>query len=304
MCSIGKMVMTIFPILRNNEKNRSNMNQTNKIILITGGTNGIGKAAAAQLAALGHSVVIVGRSREKCIATAESLCRETGGQVDWLLADLSSLAQVRGLAEEFQRRYDRLDVLINNAGAVYGRRLATADGMEMGWTVNYLQSFLLTRQLLDLLKASAPARIINLSSIYHWAARLNLDNLEERGLYLGWTVYARCKLASLYFTYELSRRLEGSGVTANAIHPGLVKTGIGKTSGWLLRSVFRFVDLFAIPPEKGAQGLANLAVNPTLAGVSGQYFSGLNAVSSSPVSYDREMARRLWEISINLTKAY
>jgi retinol dehydrogenase-14 len=278
------------------------MLQENKTILITGATNGIGVVAAAQLAAMGHRIVIVGRNREKCIAASETIGQKTGRQASWLIADLSSQAQVRRLAEEFQERFERLDVLINNAGAVYIRRAETADGMEMAWSVNYLQAFLLTHLLLDLLKASAPARIINLSSVFHWPARLNLNNMQERGVYIGWNVYARCKLASLYFTYELARRLEGSGVTANAIHPGLVKTGMGKTSGRLLRLVFRVVDLFGIPPEKGAEGVTNLAVNPALEKVSGQYFSRMKSVRSSPVSYRRDTARQMWDVSEKLTR--
>jgi NAD(P)-dependent dehydrogenase (short-subunit alcohol dehydrogenase family) len=277
------------------------MTQENKTILISGATNGIGRAAAAQLAAMGHTIVIVGRNREKCIAATETICQQTGGRVSWLMADLSSQAQVRRLAEEFRQRFRRLDVLINNAGAVFIRRVETVDGMELCWSVNYLQTFLLTHLLLDLLKASAPARIINLSSVFHWVARLNLDNLHERGRYIGWNVYARCKLASLYFTYELARRLEGSGVTANAIHPGLVKTGMGKTSGWLLRSVFRVVDLFAVTPEEGAEGVSNLAINPALETVSGLYFSGMKTARSSPLSYNRDIARQLWEISAKAT---
>jgi retinol dehydrogenase-14 len=272
----------------------------NKTILITGATNGIGRAAAAQLAAMGHAIVIVGRNREKCIATTEAIRQRTGGNVNWLAADLSSLAQVRRLAAEFRQRFERLDVLINNAGAIFIRRFKTVDGLEMCWSVNYLQAFLLTHLLQDVLKASAPARIINLSSVYHWAARLNTINMQEQGLYIGWKVYARCKLASLYFTYELARRLEGSGVTANAIHPGLVKTGIGKTSGLLLRAVLGVVDLFATTPEKAAQGLTSLAVNPALETVSGKYFSGIKAVRSSPVSYHRGIARQLWRISEEL----
>ncbi len=274
-----------------------------KTILITGATSGIGRAAAAQLAALGHAVVIVGRSRDKCIATVDAICRQTGGNVSWLLADLSSQAQVRRLAGEFRQRFGRLDVLINNAGAVYIRRVETEDGLEMAWAVNYLQAFLLTHLLLDLLKASAPARIVNLSSVFHWAAPPNLADLHERGLYIGWNVYARTRLASLLFTYELARRLAGSGVTANAIHPGLVRTGMGKTSGRLLRSIFRVVDLLAVPPEQGAQAVTNLAANPALEKVSGQYFSGLKPARSSPASYDRARAQRLWEISRTITGA-
>jgi len=221
-----------------------------KTILITGATNGIGLAAATQLAAMGHTIVIVGRSREKCILTTGTICQQTGGMVSWLLADLSSQAQVRQLAEEFRQRFQRLDVLINNAGVINNRRIETDDGEEMCWSVNYWQAFLLTQLLLDLIKASAPARIINLSSIAHWAGGLNLNNMQERGLYVGWHVYARCKLASIYFTYELARRLDGSGVTANAIHPGLVKTRIGTTSGLLLRLLMSLVGLISVPPAK------------------------------------------------------
>lgn len=277
------------------------MTQENKTILITGATNGIGRAAAAQLAAMGHNIVIVGRNREKCMATVETICQQTGGMVRWLMADLSSQAQVRKLAEEFRQRFGRLDVLINNAGAVYIRRAATVDGVEMGWAVNYFQAFLLTHLLLDLLKASSPARIVNLSSIFHWAAQLNLDHMQEKGLYIGWNVYARCKLASVCFTYELARRLEGSGVTVNAIHPGLVKTGMGKTSGWLLRAVFQVVDLFAVTPHLGAKGIVNLAVNPALEAFNGQYFSGMKIVRSSPTSYNPSIARQLYEISAKVT---
>lgn len=278
------------------------MNPDSKTILITGATSGIGRAAAAQLSALGHSVVIVGRDQGKCIAAADEIYQKCGRKPAWLLADLSSMDQVRSLAREFLSRFDHLNVLINNAGAVYIRRTETIDGLEMGWAVNYFQSFLLTKLLLDCLKASAPSRIINLSSNFHWAARLNLDNLNERGVYIGWNVYARTKLANLYFTYELSRRLNGSGVTANAVHPGLVATGMGKTSGWLLKTVFRIVDLFAIPPKKGAQSLVYQALDPSLGLVSGKYFSGTKVTRSSPISYDGEIARSLWEKSKKLTR--
>ena len=171
----------------------------------------------------------------------------------------------------------------------------------MGWAVNYFQAFLLTHLLLDCLQASAPARVINLSSNFHWAARLKLGNLQERGLYIGWNVYARTKLACLYFTRELARRLAGSGVTVNAIHPGLVATGMGKTSGLLLRAVFSVVDRFAITPEHGAEGLIHLALARELQDVSGEYFDGLKITRSSPVSYNREIGQELWEKSLQIT---
>lgn len=277
------------------------MSQENKTILITGATNGIGQAAATQLAAMGHTIVIVGRNREKCIATTDIIYQQTGGKVCWLLTDLSSQAQVRRMAEEFRQRFQRLDVLINNAGVIDIHRAETVEGINMCWAVNYWQAFLLTQLLLDLIKTSAPARIINLSSVVHRAASLNLNNLQERGLYIGWHVYARCKLASIYFTYELARRLDGSGVTANAIHPGLVKTRIGTNSGLLLRLVMRLVGLISVTPTKGAEGVVNLATNPALETVSGQYFSGMKPVRSSPISNNRDIARQLWEISAKRT---
>jgi NAD(P)-dependent dehydrogenase (short-subunit alcohol dehydrogenase family) len=272
-----------------------------KTILITGATNGIGKSTALQLAGQGHQVVIAGRNRAKCIAVAEEIQHQTGQEVCWLLADLSSQAEVRALAAEYCARFGRLDVLINNAGAVYIRRAETVDRQEMGWAVNYFSHFLLTNLLLDALKGSAPARVINLSSVFHWFGWWNLHNITERGMYVGWNVYARTKLACLTFTYELSRRLQGSGVTANAIHPGFVVTGMGKTSGWLLRTVFSVVDRFAVTADEGARGVVNLAINPELAGVTGRYFDGFREAKSSPISRNAKKSRRLWEISERVT---
>jgi NAD(P)-dependent dehydrogenase (short-subunit alcohol dehydrogenase family) len=277
------------------------MDSQPKTILITGATNGIGKSTALQLAGQGYRVVIAGRSQAKCIAAAEEIQRQTGQAACWMLADLSSQAQVRSLAAEFCARFDRLDVLINNAGAVYIRRAETVDRLEMGWAVNYFSHFLLTNLLLDALKASSPARVINLSSVFHWFGRIQLNNITERGPYIGWNVYARTKLACLTFTYELARRLVGTGVTANAIHPGLVVTGMGKTSGQLLRTIFSVVDRFAVTAEEGARGVVNLAINPALAGVTGRYFNSLREAKSSPVSRDLKTSRRLWEISEKVT---
>jgi NAD(P)-dependent dehydrogenase (short-subunit alcohol dehydrogenase family) len=283
-------------------------NMDGKTVLITGATNGIGRAAAKQLAGLGAHVVIVGRSRQKCLDTVQGIAQTTPGAVpvDFLLADLSSLAETRRLAAEFLSRFDRLDVLVNNAGAVFIRRRLTSEGLENGWAVNYFQAFLLTNLLLDRLKQTAAqngeARIVTLSSIYHWAGRLNLNNFAQRGPYIGWDVYASTKLANLVFTYELARRLAGSGVTANALHPGLVATGIGKTSGWLLRMVFRVVDLFAIPPEQGAEGIVHLASSPELKGISGIYFEHQRPGHPSPSARNPDTARRLCEISGQITK--
>lgn len=283
-------------------------NMDGKTVLITGATNGIGRAAAKQLAGLGAHVVIVGRNRQKCLDTVQEITQSTTGSspVDFLLADLSSLAETRRLASEFLARFDHLDVLVNNAGAVFIRRQLTSEGLETGWAVNYFQAFLLTQLLLDRLQQTAvdngEARIVTLSSIYHWAGRLTLDNFAQRGLYIGWDVYASTKLANLVFTYELARRLDGSGVTANALHPGLVATGMGKTSGRLLRTVFRVVDLFAISPEQGAKGIVHLAASPELKGISGIYFEHLSPGHPSPSSRNRDTARRLWEVSEQIVK--
>jgi retinol dehydrogenase 12 len=285
-----------------------------KTILITGATNGIGQAAAIQMAHLDARVIVAGRSLEKCEQTVRRIRLETGNpDVDFLLADLSEMRQVRRLADQCLERYERLDVLVNNAGAVFIDRKITSEGLERAWAVNYFQAFLLTRLLQDRLIATGrefgQARIINISSIYHKVIRLKPDSYQERGLYIGWNVYARTKLADLYFTYELARRLQSQGIhpetlSVNALHPGFVATGMGKTSGWLLRAAFRVVDLFSIPAEEGARGIVNLAISPNVTRVTGGYFEQARQTHSSKISYSLPAAKQLWEVSEEITSKY
>lgn len=272
-----------------------------KVCLITGATSGIGLVTARELARRDAHVVIVGRDPARCDAALVHIRREaTSDQVEALRADLSSQQQVRRLAQEFLDRHDRLDVLINNAGGIWFARQLTVDGLEMTFAVNHLAYFLLTHLLLDRLKASAPSRIINVASAAHRGAVLSFDDLMGEKNYTGWRAYRRSKLANLLFTYELARRLEGTGVTANAVHPGWVATRFGGT-GWkgqLLQVVAR---VGAISPEKGARTVIYLATSPDVAQMSGRYFVKERVVNASVASLDTGAARRLWQVSLELT---
>jgi NAD(P)-dependent dehydrogenase (short-subunit alcohol dehydrogenase family) len=273
-----------------------------KVCLITGGTSGVGLETARGLAQVGATVVIVGRNADKSARTTERLRAETRNQsINFMLADLSSQAQIRALASEFKRRYDRLDVLVNNAGALFMSRTLSVDGIEMTFALNHLSYFLLTNLLLDLLKASAPSRIVNVASDAHDGATLDFDNLQGSVGPFGMRAYGQSKLANILFTYELARRLEGTGVTANALHPGVVASGFGANNGWLARLGMNVTHLFAISPAEGAQTSIYLASSPEVEGVTGKYFVKKQAVSSSKASYDVAAARRLWEISEQLT---
>ncbi len=277
-----------------------------KVILITGATNGIGKATATELARLGATVVITARDLAKGHATLEEIRSKTGNsKLDLLLADLSSQAEVRRLAAEFKTKYSRLDVLINNAGGYFDTRTTTIDGLEYTFAFNHLAYFLLTNLLLDVLKGSAPSRIVNVSSDAQAGAKLNFDDLQGEKRY-SFAAYGQSKLANVMFTYELARRLEGTGVSANVLHPGLVSTGFGSNSkSVLMRGMMGLIGLFKpfmLPPERGAQTSVYLASSPEVEGVSGKYFDKKQAKPSNPVSYDQAAQKRLWDISAELTK--
>ncbi len=275
-----------------------------KTVLITGGTNGIGKVTAQELAKMGAEVVIIGRSAEKTKATVATIKEQSGNNaVGSIVADLSSLAEVRRAAAEFKAQHQRLDVLVNNAGAVFASRQETVDGYELTFALNHLAYFLLTNLLLDTLKASAPARIVNVSSDAHRGAKLNFDDLQHTRSYGmgGFGVYSDSKLANILFTYELARRLEGTGVTANALHPGFVATGFGRNNKGLMNLIMGVITRFALSEQQGAQTSIYLASSPEVEGVSGQYFEESKAVQSSPESYDEAAQKRLWQISEELT---
>ena len=273
-----------------------------KICMVTGATSGIGLVTARELARQGAQVTLVSRSPERCQAAAESIRQETGNpEVDFIAADLSSLVEIRRAAQEFLKRQRRLDVLVNNAGGFFWRRAETADGLERTFALNHLNYFLLTNLLLETLKASAPARIVSVSSDAHRGARIDFDNLQNKHKYAGFRAYAQSKLMNVLFTYELRRRLENSGVTANALHPGFVATGFAKNNGFLFRLFMPLAQLNALSPEEGARTSIYLASSPEVEGVSGKYFTKQKAVQSDPASYDEQTARQLWELSLELT---
>ena len=268
----------------------------NKTYLITGATSGLGLVTADALARQGAHLVLVGRNPDKTKAVAAKIQSDTGNsKVEFLLADFSSLRQVRNLARQFRDKYPRLDVLVNNAGGVWGRRTLTEDGLEMTIGVNHVAPFLLTDLLLDMLKANAEARIVVVASAAHRFGRFDFDNLfGERG-YGGYWQYCRSKLMNLLFTYELARRLQGTGVTVNALHPGYVATNIAVNYGWKKWFFDAGAFLFGVSAEKGAQTEIYLASSPEVAGITGKYFARKKAVRSWKLSYDEALAKRLWD---------
>ena len=274
----------------------------NKICLITGATSGIGRAAAMSLAKMGATVIVAGRDEERCQSTVAHIQHETRNfHVDYLVGDLSVQAQVRQLAEKFKSRYNHLDVLVNNAGAINFFRKLSADGIEMTFALNHLAYFLLTNLLLDTIKASAPARIVNVASNSHLHQHLDFNNLELKRGYNPMRAYGRSKLCNLYFTYELARRLEGTGVTVNAMHPGFVATNMGANNGRLVRLFLPLVHRNSLTPEQGASTAVYLASSPDVEGVTGKYFVRERKRASDPVSYDESAARRLWKMSEEIT---
>lgn len=279
----------------------SNTSMRGKTCMITGATAGIGEVTAQSLAQMDANVILVGRSQQKCIDTVTRIKEKTGNSsVEYLLADLSSQAQIRTLAEEFHNQHNRLDVLVNNAGGAFVRRQESVDGIEMTFALNHLNYFLLTYLLLDTLKASSPARIVNVSSNSHYGASINFADLEGKRKYWWNTAYGQSKLANVMFTYELARRLEGASVTTNALHPGFVATDIGRNNGALVQLFLWIAHHKAITPEEGARTTITLASSPGVSEDTGKYFVKGKQVESDPASYDLETARRLWEVSAEM----
>jgi NAD(P)-dependent dehydrogenase (short-subunit alcohol dehydrogenase family) len=269
-----------------------------KICLVTGANSGIGKVTAKALAAGGATVIMVCRNREKGEAARGEIVRETRNEnVDLMIADFSDLRQIRRLAAEVKAKYTRLHALVNNAGAYNDKKRLTADGNEATFAVNHLGYFLLTIELLDLLKSSAPARVVNVSSEAHRSARINLDDPNLENGYGGWKAYGQSKLANVLFTYELARRLKGTGVTANCMHPGVVGTGFFNKIGGLTGKFLRLFAPFMRTPEKGADTIIWLASSPEVEGITGKYFVDRKEQATNPESYNATIAARLWEVS-------
>lgn len=274
-----------------------------KICLITGATSGIGQETARALAQQGMTVVIVGRNEQKAAATVAAIKAATGNSnVSYLLADFADQASIRRLAAEFKERYDRLDVLINNAGAFYATRQENAAGYELTFAVNHLGYFLLTNLLLDRLQASAPARIINVSSDAHRWGKIDFSDLHFTRGYGSMKAYSRSKLANLHFTFELARRLAGTGITVNALHPGFVATNFGANNMGFAGPLLKWlINRFALSPAEGAQTMIYLATADEVAGETGKYFVKNRAITAAPRAYDEATAQRLWQESALMT---
>lgn len=274
-----------------------------KLVMVTGANSGIGKVAARELAKLGAHVVAVCRDPARGEAAVADVRKESGGNVELMLCDFASQRSIRELAEDFRRKHGRLDVLVNNAGSILGRRSLTEDGYETTFAVNHLGYFLLTRELLDLLVAGRPSRIVNVASEAHRTGHLDFDDLFASRRYSAMRAYGTSKLANICFTFELARRLEGRGVTANCLHPGVVATNFGASASSLFRFAVKAVQPFLLDADQGAATSIYLASSPDVEGVTGKYFIRKKVAKTSSEAADPAVARRLWEVSEQLTHA-
>ena len=271
---------------------------TGRTVLVTGGTGGIGRATALGLADRGAHVAITGRDEARAEAAAGEIRAAGGGQVDVFVADLSSQAEVRRLADEVLRRLPALDVLVNNVGGYWNTRQVTADGLERTFALNHLAPFLLTHLLLGRLTANAPARVVTVASHAHSRGRIDFDDLQGERSYSGARAYSQSKLANVLFSYELARRLHGSAVTANALHPGVVRTSFGaEDPAGVQRLLVPLIRPFMKSPAQGAATSVHVASAPELEEVTGRYFTNSKPTRSSESSHDQAAATRLWLVS-------
>jgi retinol dehydrogenase 14 len=273
-----------------------------KTVIITGANSGIGKATAIDLAKMGATVVMACRNMERGqAALAEVKATSKSSSACVMTLDLASQASVRSFAQDFGGKFQRLDVLVNNAGVMVNKREFTPDKIVSTFAVNYLSHFLLTNLLLAKLKASAPSRVVNVTSAVHKDVKIDFRNLQQKKGYKQFKSYAQSKLAMVLFTYELARRLQGTGVTANCVHPGTVGTNLGRSDQGILGAVMKITTSFLATPDEGAKTPVYLASDPRLVGVTGKYFVDKTEKTSSPESYNEADAKRLWKESEKLT---
>ncbi|BDP44048.1 hypothetical protein DAETH_40170 (plasmid) [Deinococcus aetherius] len=275
-----------------------------KIVLVTGATDGIGRVTARELARQGHQVLLTARNAAKGQRVVEEIRTETGKGAELYVGDLSSMGEVRRVAQEVRARHKRLDVLVNNAGGLFGERRETVDGFEYTFALNHLAYFLLTRLLLDPLHTAASetgdARVVNVSSVAHRLGRIHWDDPEFRRGYSGYAAYNQSKLMNVLFSNALARRLRGTGVTSNALHPGAVRSGFNYNPGGLIQVVFSLTKLFRITPEQGARTSLYLATSPEVRGLSGGYFDRQRPRRAHPAAHDEAAQERLWRLSEHL----
>jgi retinol dehydrogenase-12 len=277
-------------------------NMQGRVCIVTGASSGIGRATAFALARSGATVALVCRNRQRAEETCTAIRRETGNTaVDFVLADLSSQAEIHRLGQELLTRYPQIHVLVNNAGIVNLKRSTTVDGIETVFAVNHLAYFLLTHLLLERMSASRPARIVNVASEAHKWGRLDFNDLQNEHSYGVMRVYGQSKLCNILFTRELARRIVGTGVIANCLHPGTVATGLGWNNGWLAVVIIKALGLFWRTPEQGADTAVYLASSPEVEEANGRYFYNRRDIRPSRAAQDDEAARQLWQISAKLT---
>ena len=268
-----------------------------RVALVTGATSGIGAETALGLARLGARVGIVGRDPDRTEAVVARIRREAGAQADAFVADLSEQAAIRRLATEVKGRYSALDILVNNAGAIFSDRHVTADGFERTWALDHLAYVLLTHELMPCLSDASAARIVNVASAAHTRGHIDFDNLDGARRYAAMRSYCQAKLGNMLFTYALARRLSGTTITANAVHPGVVASGFAGNTHGLLRLAWGLIRPVLITPEKGARTSLHVASSPAVAGVNGRYFVRCREVASSPMSRDEALQERVWTLS-------
>ncbi len=278
------------------------LDMKNRICMITGATAGIGLETARALASKGAHLILVGRNAEKGKEIKEQIIKETQNQnIEFFQADLSSQKSILSFAEAFYCKYQRLDILVNNAGAVISTRQASVDDIEMTFALNHLNYFMLSLLLLNALKASDGARIINVASRAHFNGRIDLSDLESNKRYSGFNVYSNSKLANVLFTYELADRLKGTGITVNALHPGVVASNFGSGNAGMYKLIKPIFRLVGITPKEGAQTSIYLATSREVEGITGEYFTKMKTVPSSKISYDKSLQKDLWNRSLQYT---